>query len=45
MITFSWAANVAAAGGYLLLDTLGSTYDTVLSIYDGAGTSFATEST
>ena len=33
-----WFRYVAAAGGYLFLDTLGSTYDTVLSIYDGAAT-------
>ena len=33
-----WFRYVAAAGGYLFLNTLGSTYDTVLSIYDGAAT-------
>ena len=33
-----WFRYVAAASGYLFLDTLGSTYDTVLSIYDGAAT-------
>jgi uncharacterized protein (TIGR03437 family) len=33
-----WFRYFAAAGGYLFLDTLGSTYDTVLSIYDGAAT-------
>ena len=33
-----WFRYVTAAGGYLFLDTLGSSYDTVLSIYDGAAT-------